>query len=224
MKPDLRVRMIDRLIYAAEKGGVKPVICVNKVDLLSADQRTELETTLAPYGEIDIRVIYCSAETGEGLEQLSTLLKGRLTAVSGHSGVGKSSILNRLLPDTKIRTNTTGKSAGRVREAVVEGLIPKSRYESYLKLSGAEGMQRAGNPDERKQREEGKFTCLHCGKTVSLKAHGTEHRNHCPHCLWSLHVDDLPGDDCEGRLLSLAMKPLMKPPFALERLELRQEY
>lgn len=50
------------------------------------------------------------------------------------------------------------------------------------------------------------FSCIHCHKEVSEKALGTQHRNHCPYCLWSQHLDNLPGDrsaDCGG-----AMRPL----------------
>ena len=52
------------------------------------------------------------------------------------------------------------------------------------------------------------FRCAHCGDTVSTVAYGTQHRNHCPRCLWSLHVDVRPGDrasDCGGRMEPIAI-------------------
>ncbi len=99
------------------------------------------------------------------------------------------------------------------------------------------------------------FTCKVCGRLVTPEAAGTQHRNHCPNCLASLHVDDQPGDraaDCGGimeavgvwvrkngewavihrcgrcrvaaddnpmKLMSIAMRPLARPPFPLERIE-----
>ena len=83
------------------------------------------------------------------------------------------------------------------------------------------------------------FTCKVCGRLCTPQNAGSDHRNHCPNCLSSLHVDLEPGDrasDCGGimdpvavwvrkggewpmKLMSIAMKPLCEPPFPLERLE-----
>ena len=78
------------------------------------------------------------------------------------------------------------------------------------------------------------FTCRVCGHPVVPVGAGSDHRNHCPNCLSSLHVDDEPGDraaDCGGimdaaaaddnpmKLMSIAMKPVAFPPFPLERIE-----
>jgi DNA-directed RNA polymerase subunit RPC12/RpoP len=56
--------------------------------------------------------------------------------------------------------------------------------------------------------EEASFRCARCGDEVSAVAYGTQHRNHCPRCLWSLHVDERPGDraaDCKGRMEPIAI-------------------
>ncbi len=79
------------------------------------------------------------------------------------------------------------------------------------------------------------FTCRVCGRPVVPAGAGSDHRNHCPNCLSSLHVDDEPGDraaDCgvlhsnraaaddnPMKLMSIAMKPVAFPPFPLERIE-----
>jgi hypothetical protein len=60
------------------------------------------------------------------------------------------------------------------------------------------------------------FTCLHCKLRVPGQAWGTKHRNHCPACLWSRHVDITPGDDSEIALLRLALRPLARPAFPLD--------
>jgi len=64
-------------------------------------------------------------------------------------------------------------------------------------------MTRAQRPQARARSPGPAFTCEHCGEVVSGRAPGTEHRNHCPHCLWSLHVDLRTGDrrcGCHGRM------------------------
>ena len=93
--PDLKPALVDRLIVAAESAGVRPIVCLNKADLVDA-------ATLVPLAGVWARMGYpvalCSAATGMGLERLAAELPGRVTAVVGQSGVGKSSLLNALDP------------------------------------------------------------------------------------------------------------------------------
>lgn len=104
--PPLRPRLIDRFLIAIQRGGAKPVICINKVDLLNAEERdTELEK-LEPYLDLDVPIIGCSTKTGEGLEKLRAEVDGKMSALVGHSGVGKSSILNALDETLQLATNT----------------------------------------------------------------------------------------------------------------------
>jgi ribosome biogenesis GTPase len=88
--PPLRPRLIDRFLIAIQRGGAAPLIVVNKIDL---------DRDLAPlrvYEELGIPVIPCSTKSGEGLDALRAALSGKMSALVGHSGVGKSSILNAL--------------------------------------------------------------------------------------------------------------------------------
>jgi len=94
--PPLRPRLIDRYLIAIERGGAQPVICVNKIDLLDADERAVELAKLSTYGDLGVPVIGCSTRTGEGLDALKHELQGQTAALVGHSGVGKSSILNGL--------------------------------------------------------------------------------------------------------------------------------
>ncbi|HVR39850.1 MAG TPA: ribosome small subunit-dependent GTPase A [Thermoanaerobaculia bacterium] len=94
--PPLRPRLIDRYLIAIQRGGAQPVICVNKIDLLDAEERDIEIEKLAPYIDLGVPIIGCSTRTGEGLESLRTHVEGKMTALVGHSGVGKSSILNAL--------------------------------------------------------------------------------------------------------------------------------
>ena len=94
--PVLRPRLIDRYLIAIQRGGAQPVICVNKIDLVDpATRRVELEK-LDAYASLGVPVVACSTVTGEGLDSLRQTVEGRTVALVGHSGVGKSSILNAL--------------------------------------------------------------------------------------------------------------------------------
>ena len=104
--PPLRPRLIDRYLIAIQRGGAQPVICVNKVDLLEAEERDETIARLAPYLDLGVPVVGCSTKTGEGLESLRNEVQGRMAALVGHSGVGKSSILNALDTSLQLATNT----------------------------------------------------------------------------------------------------------------------
>ncbi len=94
--PPLRPRLIDRFLIAIQRGGAQAVICVNKIDLLDQDERRRELASLDPYRALGVPVIACSIKSGEGITELRTLVDGKTCALVGHSGVGKSSILNAL--------------------------------------------------------------------------------------------------------------------------------
>src|SRR6266542_1454599 len=96
--PPLRPRLIDRFLIAIQRGGAAPLIVVNKIDL---DRDL---TSLSVYEELGVPVIACSTKTGEGLDELRAAVNGKTWALVGHSGVGKSSILNAL--DERLRIAT----------------------------------------------------------------------------------------------------------------------
>jgi len=107
--PPLRPRLIDRFLIAIQRGGAQPVICVNKIDLIDAAERERELEKLAPYLELDVPVIGCSTRTGEGLDALRDAVQGKMAALVGHSGVGKSSILNALDTSLQLVTNALHK-------------------------------------------------------------------------------------------------------------------
>jgi ribosome biogenesis GTPase len=109
--PPLRPRLIDRYLIAIQRGGAIPVICVNKVDLLDERTRDEELAKLDVYRALDVPVIACSTKTGEGLDEMRALVQDRTSALVGHSGVGKSSILNAL--DSRLQLATADVSTKR---------------------------------------------------------------------------------------------------------------
>lgn len=101
--------LIDRVAAIAGDQNVPVYLCVNKCDLDPAIDLVRI------YEHAGFPVIRTSAETGEGVEELRALLTGKLTAFTGNSGVGKSSILNRLSPELKLETGAVSEKLGRGR-------------------------------------------------------------------------------------------------------------
>ena len=101
--------LIDRVAAIAGDQEVPVYLCVNKCDLDPAQDLVRI------YTKAGFPVISTSAETGEGVEQLRELLRGKLTAFTGNSGVGKSSILNRLCPGLELATGEVSEKLGRGR-------------------------------------------------------------------------------------------------------------
>ena len=101
--------LIDRVAAIAGSQGVPVYLCVNKCDLDPAIDLVKI------YESAGFPVIRTSAETGEGVEELCALIRGKVTAFTGNSGVGKSSILNRLCPELELPTGEVSEKLGRGR-------------------------------------------------------------------------------------------------------------
>ena len=103
--PPTSTTFIDRFLATAEAYAVPAVIAINKIDLLTSDEDTELlEAVSYLYKSIGYKVMNLSAKTGEGLDDLKEELRGKVTLFSGNSGVGKSSLINDLLPGLGLKT------------------------------------------------------------------------------------------------------------------------
>ena len=109
VNPVTKPFLIDRVAAIAGDQEVPVCICVNKCDLDPAIDLARI------YRKAGFTVIQTSAETGEGVEELRTLLRGKLAAFTGNSGVGKSSILNRLAPELNLATGEVSEKLGRGR-------------------------------------------------------------------------------------------------------------
>ena len=110
--PELSLNIIDRYIIAAETIGIKPLIVVNKVDLLTPEQRVEVERKLTQYQNIGYSVRLVSTDTGEGLDDLKVDLKDHVSIFAGQSGVGKSSMVNSLMPDVEADIGDVSTNSG----------------------------------------------------------------------------------------------------------------
>lgn len=103
-RPQTSTTFIDRFLASAEAYRIPVVLLFNKIDLLDASERRYQELLSRLYTTIGYRCLALSAQTGEGIEALRELLMGQISLLSGNSGVGKSTLINCLLPDAHLRT------------------------------------------------------------------------------------------------------------------------
>lgn len=114
------VRFLDRVLVAASVGGLAPVLVINKIDLLP--DRGPVDEVARRYARLGVEVQLTSAHTGDGLDALGELLTACWTAFTGHSGVGKSSLFNRLVPDADHLIGETGRYGGRHTTAAARAM------------------------------------------------------------------------------------------------------
>ncbi len=104
--PPLRTGLIDRYRIAAARGGIQPILCINKIDLSTDTSATE---------GYAIPIVRCSTRTGQGIDELRELLAGSIAVLTGHSGVGKSSLLNALTEEDQARVGSLNPETGKGR-------------------------------------------------------------------------------------------------------------
>jgi ribosome biogenesis GTPase len=126
-EPSPKWRQLDRYIAAAEFTGVPSVVCINKIDLARTDDG--IHKVAAVYERIGYRVILTSAATGEGIDAFAEALRGYVTAMTGRSGVGKTSLLNAMQPELGLRV-------GEVSQATGKGRHTTSQLEMFPLTSG----------------------------------------------------------------------------------------
>ena len=102
--PQTSTTFIDRFLATAEAYSVPVVLVFNKTDLLDGDLMHYQQMMTGLYETVGYKCVQVSAQNGEGMEQLKDMLRGKITLLSGNSGVGKSTMINRLLPGVNLRT------------------------------------------------------------------------------------------------------------------------
>jgi ribosome biogenesis GTPase len=99
-EPEPKPHLVDRYIVSASYGGITPIVCMNKADLVEPE---EVQGFLALYESLGYQTLATSATTGEGADRLRDMLKDRKSVIAGQSGVGKSSLLNAVQPGLNLK-------------------------------------------------------------------------------------------------------------------------
>jgi ribosome biogenesis GTPase len=147
-KPRLNVRLVDRMIVAAECGNMEPVLCVNKMDL--AVDRDSVFRKVSHYETIGYKVILCSALLKSGLERMREYMIGKKSIMVGPSGSGKSSIISVLNPGLALKTAVVSKKTGKGRHTTTHFELHPLEGGGYLGDSpgirefGIYGVDRSG--------------------------------------------------------------------------------
>ncbi|HEX2029496.1 MAG TPA: ribosome small subunit-dependent GTPase A [Nitriliruptorales bacterium] len=124
---EVGARFVDRILVAAEAGGLDGAVCVNKVDLPG-----DASDITGRYGRVGYPVVHTSARTGEGLDRLRDLLAGCWTVMAGHSGVGKTSLSNLLVPGLPRQVGEVGRYGGRHTTAAPRALRVPQMDDAWL--------------------------------------------------------------------------------------------
>ncbi len=128
-QPDLKIHLLDRYIIAALTGQLEPVVVFNKVDL-PHDQ--PLKDYAKVYSKLGYRTFLVSAETGSGIKRLSRVLVDKKTVLAGQSGVGKSTLLNRIQPDLALTVKPVNRATGRGRHTTTAVKLLKLDLGGYV--------------------------------------------------------------------------------------------
>ena len=130
--PELNLRFLDRFLILAEAGELDAVVCVNKMDLVTDEERRAIELEMMVYEDLGYRLCYTSAVTGEGIEELKRILKDRFSVFVGASGVGKSSLLNVIQPGLSLKIREVNPKTGRGRHTTSSVQMVELYFGGYV--------------------------------------------------------------------------------------------
>lgn len=111
--PEPHANLIDRYLIAAEHAGIRPLLLLNKADLIDAANETALNRLLGVYRQLGYSILEVSAHQGAGMQALQALLDDHISVFVGQSGVGKSSLVNSLLPEVETRVGPLSELTGK---------------------------------------------------------------------------------------------------------------
>lgn len=170
-EPDFQTTLLDRFLVVLESYFVQPIICITKMDLLNEDEKRDLQKFIEDYEKIGYEVITTFKNDPNLLGNLKTKLKGKMTVLAGQSGVGKSTIMNTLIPELNLKTGEISQSLGRGKHTtrhvelieVGEGLLADTPGFSSLDFTHIEKNELSSYfPEMDRLSENCKFRgCLH---------------------------------------------------------------
>lgn len=129
VEPDLKPHLIDRYLASAEQGGITPILCLNKADLID---HAAVQPLIGFYSQLGVPAFLTSATNGFGIERLRQQLHGRQTVFSGQSGVGKSSLLNAIQPDLALRVREISATTQKGRHTTTTAELIKLEFGGWV--------------------------------------------------------------------------------------------
>jgi len=114
-EPRIKWGIVDRMVMAAQGGGLKPILCMNKMDLVSSEEMEFARAAMGHYRSLGVRTLETSVIQKLGLEELKDLLRGGPTVLAGQSGVGKSSLIGAIEPGLDLRIGAISGYTGKGR-------------------------------------------------------------------------------------------------------------
>jgi len=128
-EPRLKPNLIDRFLVTTEKEGIRPLICINKIDLLGA---ATLEPLVGVYSQMGYEVLLCSATATLGIDRLRQALRDRESVFAGQSGVGKTSLLNAVEPGLGLRVSAVSADTQKGRHTTTAARLIRLKAGGYV--------------------------------------------------------------------------------------------
>jgi ribosome biogenesis GTPase len=129
LEPELKPHLIDRYLASAAQGGISPLVCLNKADLVDP---ALFQPLIGLYSQLGIPTLLTSATTGQGIDWLRERLRGRQTVFSGQSGVGKSSLLNAIQPGLGLRVREVSETTQKGRHTTTTAQLLKLDFGGWV--------------------------------------------------------------------------------------------
>lgn len=128
-EPDIKPHLVDRFLVTAEKSGIRPVVCINKIDLIDP---AALQPLVGVYSQMGYRVLLLSAKTGFGIDRLRRMMRGQASAVCGQSGVGKSSLLNTVDEALHLRVEEVSRETQKGKHTTTTAELHRLSFGGYV--------------------------------------------------------------------------------------------
>ncbi|MGE6487941.1 ribosome small subunit-dependent GTPase A [Paenisporosarcina sp. NPDC076898] len=170
-EPDFNPLLLDRFLVVVESFNVEPIICLTKTDLLTEEEMSKIQPYLDDYRAIGYEMLETYKDDTDLVENISPILKGKISVLAGQSGVGKSTLLNTVLPSLNLKTGIISEALGRGKHTtrhvelveVCEGLLADTPGFSSFDFDEINKEQLSECfPEFRKASESCKFRgCLH---------------------------------------------------------------
>ena len=126
--PPFRARFLDRALLQADIAGIQPVIVCNKYDLTVNAADPDIDERLSDFERIGCPVFYLSAKTGKGIDEFKNFIAGKFSVLVGQSGVGKSSLINVMIPELEMKTGAINEKFDRGKHTTTQGVLLEARF------------------------------------------------------------------------------------------------